>query len=144
MVFYVCRYGRDLQSYPSPSLDGDKSIRFQKQKVSTTTKENQCQGSFGIKTIRGWCACTKWVWEYGAVRIPSTILKNNFGCGLYPHSQLWNSWSGFARRRWIGNLFTQTFITKGGGCYGIWFFRKLLPCNLYIHHADHLRPQRQH
>ena len=35
------------------------------------------KGSFGIKTIQGWCVCTKWVWEYGAVRIPTTILKKN-------------------------------------------------------------------
>ena len=85
--------------------------------------------------------------EYGSAVLygfPPQYSKKNYGCGSYPHSQLWNSWSGFARRRWIGNLFTQTFITKGGGCYGIWFFRKPLPCNLYIHHADHLRPQRQH
>ena len=69
--------GCACKCYPSPSLDGDKSIRFQKQKVSTRTKENQCKGSFGIETIRGRCVCTKWVWEYGAVRIPTTILKKN-------------------------------------------------------------------
>ena len=55
-----------------------------KQKVSTTIKENQCKGSFGIKTIRGWCVCTKRVWEYGAVRIPTTILKKELRVRLIP------------------------------------------------------------
>ena len=35
------------------------------------------KGSFGIKTSQGRCVCTKWVWEHGAVRIPTTILKKN-------------------------------------------------------------------
>ena len=55
-----------------------------KLKVSTTTKENQCKGSFRIKTIRGWCVCTKWVWECGAVRIPPTILKKELRVRLIP------------------------------------------------------------
>ena len=130
--------------YPSPSRDGDKSVRFQNKRYLQQLRKINARDPSGSKQSEvGACAPN----EYGSAVLygfPPQYSKKNYGCGSYPHSQLWNSWSGFARRRWIGNLFTQTFITKGGGCYGIESFRKPLPCNLYIHHADRLRPQRQH
>ena len=84
-----------MQVWQGPVKLSESIVRWRqvypisKQKVSTTTKENQCKGSFGIKTNRGWCVCTKCVWGCGAVRIPTTILKKNeCKCGSYPHSQL--------------------------------------------------------
>lgn len=75
--------GCACKRYPSPSLDGDTSIRFQNKGIYNKQGKTM-NGSFGIKTSQGRCVCTRCVWECGAVRIPSTILKKELWVRLIP------------------------------------------------------------
>lgn len=100
MVFYICRYGRGLRSYPSPSLDGDKSIRFQKTKVSTTIRENQWRDPTGSKQIKGGAYAPN---EYG-----SSV--------LYEFRTQYSKWmQGAAHTRTVNYEIRDPALRVGGG-----------------------------